>query len=197
MNSSRHSIQLQVCFFPFISFSFFFFSSYSPLLSFPLFSSFLLTPRFFLSLSESGSLSTLESKSRARLLVDTFGWEDAAARKIWCFAPAEENHSSVLCEQTKGVQYLNEIKDSVLAAFNWTVHEGTYRYFIIYFFKVLFLFFPFFPSKVFLLLSRCVVSDSIFVMQCFMQMQFIEVGFHFFFFLSFFLSFCSFLLVFL
>jgi len=34
------------------------------------------------------------------------------------FGP-ENNGSNILIDQTKGVQYLSEIKDSVLAAFNW------------------------------------------------------------------------------
>jgi len=67
---------------------------------------------------------SLDSKVRTRILIDQFNWDESAARKIWSFAPAEHNHSSILCETTKGIQYLNEIKDSVSTAFQMVLNEG-------------------------------------------------------------------------
>ena len=45
------------------------------------------------------------------------------ARKIWCFGP-DTTGPNVLVDVTKGVQYLNEIKDSCVAAFQWATKEG-------------------------------------------------------------------------
>ena len=43
-------------------------------------------------------------------------------RKIWCFGP-DTNGPNILMDCTKGVQYLNEIKDSVIAGFQWATKE--------------------------------------------------------------------------
>merc|ERR1711872_1171204 len=45
------------------------------------------------------------------------------ARKIWCFGP-EGTGPNIVIDATKGVQYLNEIKDSVVAGFQWATKEG-------------------------------------------------------------------------
>jgi len=50
-------------------------------------------------------------KLRGRLLADDFGWDVTEARKIWCFGP-DTTGPNLLVDVTKGVQYLNEIKDS-------------------------------------------------------------------------------------
>ena len=46
----------------------------------------------------------------------------AEARKIWCFGP-DGTGPNILTDITKGVQYLNEIKDSVVAGFQWATKE--------------------------------------------------------------------------
>lgn len=63
-----------------------------------------------------------ELKARARQLVEKFEWDVGEARKIWCFGP-DGNGPNMLVDVTKGVQYLNEIKDSVVAGFQWAVKE--------------------------------------------------------------------------
>lgn len=63
-----------------------------------------------------------ELKARARYLADKFEWEVSEARKIWCFGP-EGSGANLLVDMTKGVQYLNEIKDSVVAGFQWATKE--------------------------------------------------------------------------
>ncbi|KAG8912497.1 Elongation factor 2 [Tulasnella sp. 417] len=62
-------------------------------------------------------------KPRARVLADEFGWDVADARKIWCFGP-DTTGPNLLVDVTKGVQYLNEIKDSCVAAFQWATKAG-------------------------------------------------------------------------
>lgn len=72
---------------------------------------------------ENGEVSpSQEPKARARYLVDNYGWDVVEARKIWCFGP-DGTGPNLLVDVTKGVQYLNEIKDSVVAGFQWAVKE--------------------------------------------------------------------------
>merc|ERR1719197_595660 len=44
-------------------------------------------------------------------------------RKIWCFGP-EVHGPNIVTDVSKGVQYLNEIADSVIAGFQWASKEG-------------------------------------------------------------------------
>ncbi|ORY02084.1 P-loop containing nucleoside triphosphate hydrolase protein [Basidiobolus meristosporus CBS 931.73] len=62
-------------------------------------------------------------KVRARILAEEYGWDVTDARKIWCFGP-DTTGPNLLVDVTKGVQYLNEIKDSCVAAFQWATKEG-------------------------------------------------------------------------
>jgi len=62
-------------------------------------------------------------KIRGRYLADEYGWDITDARKLWCFGP-EGTGANLLVDTTKGVQYLNEIKDSCVAAFQWATKEG-------------------------------------------------------------------------
>ncbi len=64
-----------------------------------------------------------EPKARSKLLVDKFGWDKDLAKKIWCFGP-DTTGPNMLTDVTKGVQYLNEIRDSCIAAFQWASKEG-------------------------------------------------------------------------
>lgn len=63
-----------------------------------------------------------EFKARARFLVEKYNWDATEARKIWCFGP-EGTGPNMVVDVTKGVQYLNEIKDSVVAGFQWATKE--------------------------------------------------------------------------
>jgi len=64
-----------------------------------------------------------DPKTRGRFLADNYGWDVNEARKIWCFGP-EGTGPNVVVDTTKGVQYLNEIKDSVVAGLQWAAKEG-------------------------------------------------------------------------
>ncbi|KAF9003904.1 P-loop containing nucleoside triphosphate hydrolase protein [Cyathus striatus] len=73
---------------------------------------------------EEGKVNSRDDfKARARILADEHGWDVTDARKIWCFGP-DTTGPNVLVDVTKGVQYLNEIKDSCVAAFQWASKEG-------------------------------------------------------------------------
>jgi elongation factor 2 len=45
------------------------------------------------------------------------------AKKIWAFGP-DTIGPNLFTDISKGVQYLNEIKDSCVAAFQWASKEG-------------------------------------------------------------------------
>lgn len=62
-------------------------------------------------------------KARARVLADDFGWDVTDARKIWAFGP-DTTGANLVVDQTKAVQYLSEIKDSVVSGFQWATREG-------------------------------------------------------------------------
>ena len=62
-------------------------------------------------------------KVRARLMADEYGWDVTEARKIWCFGP-DGTGANVVVDETKAVQYLNEIKDHVNSGFQWASKEG-------------------------------------------------------------------------
>ncbi|ORX62478.1 elongation factor 2 [Hesseltinella vesiculosa] len=64
-----------------------------------------------------------DPKIRARKLADTHSWDVNEARRIWCFGP-DGTGANLLVDTTKAVQYLNEIKDSCVAAFQWATKEG-------------------------------------------------------------------------
>jgi len=64
-----------------------------------------------------------DPKARRLILRDEFEWDPNDALKIWCFGP-ETTGPNLVVDVTKAVQYLNEIKDSVEAAFQWATKEG-------------------------------------------------------------------------
>lgn len=73
---------------------------------------------------ESGVISPgQEQKERARLLQEKYGFEENASRKIWAFGP-DGTGPNILCDATIGVQFLNEIKESVVAGFAWSSSSG-------------------------------------------------------------------------
>ncbi|KAG8479547.1 hypothetical protein CXB51_029160 [Gossypium anomalum] len=64
-----------------------------------------------------------DPKVRSKILAEEFGWDKDLAKKIWCFGP-ETTGPNMVVDMCKGVQYLNEIKDSVVAGFQWASKEG-------------------------------------------------------------------------
>jgi elongation factor 2 len=64
-----------------------------------------------------------DPKERAKLYREKFDWDENAARKIWAWGPETEG-ANVVVDQTQAVQYMNEIKEHVNSAFQWTTKEG-------------------------------------------------------------------------
>ncbi|KAF1755851.1 hypothetical protein GCK72_012302 [Caenorhabditis remanei] len=64
-----------------------------------------------------------EFKSRAKTLSEKYNYDVTEARRIWCFGP-DGTGPNLLFDVTKGVQYLNDIKDPMMAGFSWATREG-------------------------------------------------------------------------
>merc|ERR1712139_144536 len=65
-------------------------------------------------------------KDRSKILTTEHGWDKADTLKIWGFGPADigVGGANLIVDQTKGVQYLNEIKESVNSGLLWASNEG-------------------------------------------------------------------------
>jgi elongation factor 2 len=57
-------------------------------------------------------------KGRAKRLVDEFSWTKEEALKLWTFGP-ENTGANVLVDVTKGVQYMDEVRDSLDNSFQY------------------------------------------------------------------------------
>ncbi|KAL4235861.1 Elongation factor 2 [Mactra antiquata] len=64
-----------------------------------------------------------DAKASTRYLVDNFGFDSNHTKKIWCFGP-NGSGPNMLVDVSKGVQNLLDIKDSVVAGFQWASSEG-------------------------------------------------------------------------
>eukprot|EP01083_Nonionella_stella_P118836 354883_1 len=64
-----------------------------------------------------------DAKIRGRYIADTYEWDVSEARKIWAFGP-DTDGPNVMMDQTKGVDYLLEIKESVNNGFMWAAKTG-------------------------------------------------------------------------
>jgi len=64
-----------------------------------------------------------DPKIRAKRLNEEFGWDKEEAARIWAFGP-ENQGPNLLVDLTKGVQFMNEIRDSMESGFQWSTKEG-------------------------------------------------------------------------
>jgi len=73
---------------------------------------------------ETGKITPRDDpKVRSKVLVEEFEWDKNDTMKIWSFGP-ENTGANLLVDATKGVQFMNEIKDSCENAFQWATKEG-------------------------------------------------------------------------
>ena len=73
---------------------------------------------------ENGNIkSSDDSKQISRTLIDKYQWDQHDAKKLWVFGP-DQMGPNFLVDQTKAVQYLTEIRDSMESAFQNVVKEG-------------------------------------------------------------------------
>ncbi len=74
-----------------------------------------------LSLLEDKKLGpTMDPKENQKIL-SSFGWEIASSKKLWSFGP---DNTNVLVDNTKSVDFITEIQDSVTAGFQWATKRG-------------------------------------------------------------------------
>lgn len=67
--------------------------------------------------------SKADPKERAKVYQEKYDWDPNHAKKVWCFGP-DTSGANVVVDATQGVQFMNEIKDSVNSAFQWATKEG-------------------------------------------------------------------------
>jgi elongation factor 2 len=67
--------------------------------------------------------ATQDVKARGKILSDDYGWEKEETVKIWCFGP-DNTGPNMVVDITKGVQYMNEIKESMVSSFQWAAKAG-------------------------------------------------------------------------
>lgn len=60
---------------------------------------------------------------KARTLIETYSWDKYDLNNLWSFGP-ESKGPNLLVDQTKAVQYLYEVKNSIESAFQWVTKEG-------------------------------------------------------------------------
>ncbi|MEM1927353.1 MAG: elongation factor EF-2 [Acidilobaceae archaeon] len=63
---------------------------------------------------------SMDPKDRAAILRDKAGWDYDEAKRIW----AIDEGFNVFVDKTAGVQYLREVKDTIIAGFRLAVREG-------------------------------------------------------------------------
>jgi elongation factor 2 len=61
-----------------------------------------------------------DAASRTKLLREKAGWDAKDARNVW----ALDEHVNIVVDQTKGVQYLREVKDTMIAGVRWATESG-------------------------------------------------------------------------
>jgi len=75
-------------------------------------------------LIENGEITpTQDVKLRGKRLAEEFDWDKEETTKIWCFGP-DNTGPNVVVDITKGVQYMNEIKESMVSSFQWASKQG-------------------------------------------------------------------------
>ena len=64
-----------------------------------------------------------DAKARTKILTEKFDWDPTDTRKIWCWGP-DGRGPNVIVDVTKGVQNMNDMKDSFTSAWQWATKEG-------------------------------------------------------------------------
>jgi len=80
-------------------------------------------PELSLAIDEGEIKAGADAKLQGRKMADEFDWDVTEARKIWAFGP-EGTGPNLYVDTTKGVNYLLEIKESVVGGFAWASQNG-------------------------------------------------------------------------
>jgi elongation factor 2 len=65
----------------------------------------------------------MDVKARARELQKTYGWEQSESRRVWSFGP-DSSGPNLLVDVTKSAEYLQEVKEHFVSAFQWATKQG-------------------------------------------------------------------------
>ena len=82
-----------------------------------------LTEELCIDIEDGKCSAEADPKIKIRHLVEKYEWDADVAKKIWCYGP-EGRGPNVVVDVTKGIQNMNEIKDSFVAAWQWAAKEG-------------------------------------------------------------------------
>merc|ERR1712166_1349628 len=82
-----------------------------------------MSPELCVAIDDGEVNAQTDSKTLGRQLADDFGWDVTEARKIWAFGP-DQTGPNTYVDTTKGVNYLLEIKESVVGGFAWATQNG-------------------------------------------------------------------------
>jgi len=80
-------------------------------------------PELALAIDNNEIVPGADAKVQGRKMADEYGWDVTEARKIWAFGP-EGTGPNLFVDTTKGVNYLLEIKESVVGGFAWATQNG-------------------------------------------------------------------------
>jgi elongation factor 2 len=69
---------------------------------------------------EKGDLAEEMGRKRMGTVLKDIGWPTDEARNIWSM----EEHRNIIVDLTKGVQYLREVRDMIIAGFRWACGNG-------------------------------------------------------------------------
>jgi len=73
---------------------------------------------------ENGILNPrIDPKTRAKMLQNDFGWDQTDSRRVWSFGP-DTSGPNLLVDTTKSAEYLQEIKEHFIGAFQWATKLG-------------------------------------------------------------------------
>lgn len=62
--------------------------------------------------------------TRSKILVGEYGWDPNDSKRIWSMGPEGDEETNIMVDTTKGVQYLNEIKEHINHGFQWASGKG-------------------------------------------------------------------------
>jgi elongation factor 2 len=82
-----------------------------------------LTEELCIDIEEGKAGAETDPKLREKLLKEKYEWDAADVKKIWTYGP-DGSGPNVIVDVTKGVQNMNEMKDSFVAAWQWATKEG-------------------------------------------------------------------------
>lgn len=77
----------------------------------------------FVSAVENNEIPMRDLKEKTKMLVDKFGFDKAEVPKIWSFGPNDDG-PSILVDTTSGCQFMNEIREHMVAGFQIVTRQG-------------------------------------------------------------------------